>query len=139
MNDWQVFFLGVMAVALVTMAAAQVLIGIAVLRVSREMTDLAGHVRNDIRPLIERATRLTDEASKVTSMAVVQLERVDKLTLLLATRVDDTMGALQSAVVGPVRQGAAVLAGLKAMVGAVREWQNRPNRPHEDEDPLFVG
>jgi len=138
-NDWQLFFLGVMAVALVAMAVAQVLIGVAVLRASRQMTDLAGQMRNDIRPLIDKATRLTDEASRVTSMAAVQLERVDKLTLLLAARVDETMGAVQSAVIGPVRQGAAVLAGLKAVVGAIREWQNRPTRPHEDEDPLFVG
>jgi hypothetical protein len=138
-NDWQPFFLGVMAVALVAMAAAQVFIGVALLRASRQMTDLAGQMRNDIRPLLEKAIRLTDEASRVTSMAVVQMERVDKLTLLLVTRVDETMGVLQSAVVGPVRQGAALLAGLKAVVGAVREWQNRPSRPHEDEDPLFVG
>ena len=139
MNDWQLFFLGVMAVALVTMAAAQVLIGIAVLRASRQMTDLAGQLRSDIRPLIDKATRLTDEASRVTSMAVVQMERVDKLTLLVTSRVDETMGVVQSAVAGPVRQGAAVLAGLKAAFGAIREWQNRPARPHEDEDPLFVG
>ena len=139
MNDWQLFFLGVMAVALVAMAVAQVLIGVAVLRTSRQMTDLAGQMRNDIRPLIDKATRLTDEASRVTSMAMVQMERVDKLTLLLVTRVDETMGVLQSAVIGPVRQGAAVLAGIKAVMGAVREWQNRPARPHEDEDPLFVG
>jgi hypothetical protein len=138
-SDWQLLFLGVMAVALVAMAIAQVLISVAVLRTSRQMTDLAGQMRNDIRPLIEKATRLTDEASRVTSMAMVQMERVDKLTLLLAARVDDTLGAVQSAVVGPVRQGAAVLAGLKAVVGVIREWQNRPTRAHEDEDPLFVG
>jgi hypothetical protein len=138
-NDWQLVFLGVMAVALVAMACAQVMIGIAVLRASRQVTDLAGQVRNDIGPLIEKATRLTDEASRVTSMAVVQMERVDKLTLLLASRVDETMGVLQSAVVGPVRQGAAVLAGLRAVVGAIREWQHRPSRGHEDEDALFVG
>lgn len=139
MNDWQLIFLGVMAVALVAMAAAQVLIGVAVLKASRQMTELAGQMRSDIRPLIDKASRLTDEASRVTSMAVVQMERVDKLTLLVATRVDETMGAVQSAVIGPARQGAAVLAGIKAAVGAIREWQNRPNRPHEDEDPLFVG
>jgi hypothetical protein len=52
-NDWQLVFLGVMAVALVAMACAQVMIGIAVLRASRQVTDLAGQVRNDIRPLIE--------------------------------------------------------------------------------------
>jgi len=138
-NDWQVIFLGVMAGALVAMAVAQVFISVAVMRSSRQMTDLAGQMRNDIRPLIDKATRLTDEASKVTAMAVVQMERVDKLTLSLVTRVDETMGVVQSAVAGPVRQGAAVLAGIKAVVGAIREWQNRPARPHEDEDPLFVG
>lgn len=139
MNDWQLIFLGVMAVALVTMAAAQVLIGVAVLRASRQMTELAGRLRTDIGPLVDKATRLTDDASKVVAMAAVQMERVDKLTQSMAVRVDETLGVVQSAVTGPVRQGVAVLAGIRAMVGAVREWQNRPGRPHEDEDPLFVG
>ena len=139
MTDWQTVFLGVMAVALVTMAAAQVLIGVAVLRASRQMTELAGRLRTDIGPLVDKATRLTDDASKVVAMAAVQMERVDKLTQSMAVRVDETLGVVQSAVTGPVRQGVAVLAGIRAMVGAVREWQNRPGRPHEDEDPLFVG
>ena len=139
MSDWQVVFLGVMAVALVAMAAAQVFIGIAVLRASREITDLAGKLRSDLVPLIDKAARLTDEASRVTAMAAVQMERVDKLTLTLVSRVDETMHVVQSAVIGPVRQGAAVLAGVRAVVGAIREWQNRPRPVHEDEDPLFVG
>ena len=139
MNDWQVFFLGVMAVALVAMAAAQVLIGVAVLKASRQITDMAEKLRSDIRPLIDKATHLTDEASRVTAMAVMQMERVDKLTATLAVRMDETVGLVHSAVAGPVRQGAAVMAGLKAVFGAIREWQNRPNRTHEDEDPLFVG
>ena len=139
MNDWQLIFLGVMAVALVAMAVAQVLIGVALLRTSRQMNELAGKLRNDIGPLIDKATKLTDDASKVTAMALVQMERVDKLTLTVASRVDETMGIVQSAVAGPVRQGAAVLAGVRAVVGAIREWQNRPSRTHEDEDPLFVG
>jgi hypothetical protein len=103
------------------------------------MNELAGKLRSDIGPLIEKATKLTDDASKVTAMALVQMERVDKLTLSVASRVDETMGVVQSAVVGPMRQGAAVLAGVKAVVGAIREWQNRPRPVHEDEDPLFVG
>ena len=139
MNDWQIIFLGVMAVALVAMAAAQVFIGLAVLRASREVTDLAGKLRSDLVPLIDKATRLTDEATRVTAMAVVQMERVDTLTSTLVVRVDETLNVVQAAVVGPVRQGAAVLAGVRAVVGAIREWQNRPNRVHEDEDPLFVG
>ena len=76
------------------------------LRASRQMTDLAGQMRNDIRPLIEKATRLTDEASRVTSMAVVQMERVDKLTLLVATRLDETMGVLAVGGRGPGPAGA---------------------------------
>src|SRR5262245_52610202 len=128
-----------MAVALVAMAGAQVLIGIAVLRASRQMTEVAESLRRDVRPLIEKATRLTDDAARVTALAAVQAERIDSLLSLVSARVDETMGLVQNAVVGPARQGAAILAGIRAVIGAVREWQGRAARVHEDEDPLFVG
>ena len=128
-----------MAVALVAMAAAQVFIGVALLRASRQMTDLAGQMRNDIRPLLEKAIHLTDEASKVTSMAVVQMERVDRITLLLAVALTKPWARCSRRSWVRSGRGPPFWPALKAVVGAIREWQKRPGRPDEDEDPLFVG
>lgn len=139
MIDWQVVFLGVIAVALVGMAAAQVYLGLSVARAMRQVTETADSLRRDVRPLIEKATRVTDDAARVTELAVIQVERVDRLMSDVAVRVDDTLGIVQNAVIQPIRQGTAVIAGIRAMMGALRHRAARPPAHRDDEDPLFVG
>ena len=139
MTDWQVVFLGIIALALVAMAAAQVYLGLAVARASKQVTETAESLRRDVRPLIEKATKVTDDAARVTEMAVLQVERVDRIVANVAIRVDDTLGIVQSSVVDPVRQGAAIVAGIRAMIGAFRDRSGRPPAHRDDEDPLFVG
>ena len=139
MTDWQVVFLGVIALALVAMAGAQVYMGLTVARASRQVTDTVESLRRDVRPLIEKATKVTDDAARVTELAVVQVERVDRMVANLVTRVDDTLSVVQSSVVEPVRQGAAVVAGIRAMIGAFRDRHGRAPAHRDDEDPLFVG
>ena len=139
MTEWQVVFLGIIAVALVAMAGAQVYMGLAVARASRQVTETAETFRRDVRPLIEKATKVTEDAARVTALAVVQVERVDLMAASVAMRVDDTLSVVQRSVVAPVREGAAVVAGIRAMIGAFRDRQGRPPAPRDDEDPLFVG
>lgn len=139
MTDWQVVFLGIIAFALVAMAAAQVVIGLAVARASRQVTETAETLRRDVKPLIEKATKVTEDAARVTELAVVQAERVDQLVASVAVRVDDTLAVVQRSVVAPVQQGAAVVAGIRAMIGALRDRPRRPPAHRDDEDPLFVG
>jgi hypothetical protein len=53
------------------------------------------------------------------------------------------MSEIQRAIVAPARQGFALMAGVRAAVGALKGLgaADRPSRPgtHEDEDPLFIG
>ena len=139
MTGWPVVFLGVMAVALVAMAAAQLLIGIAVLRATRRLTETTDSIVRDVKPLIENATRLSEDAARVAALAAIQAERVDQLVTSVSAQVTDTMNVVQNAIAEPARQGAAVLAGFRAVMTAVREWQSRPARTSEDDDALFVG
>ena len=139
MTDWQVVFLGIIALALVAMAGAQVYMGLTVARASRQVTDTVESLRRDVGPLIAKATKVTDDAARVTELAVLQAERVDRMVANMAVRVDDTLSVVQHSVVEPVRQGAAVVAGIRAMIGAFRDRHGRPPAHRDDEDPLFVG
>ena len=139
MTDWQVVFLGIIALALVAMAGAQVYMGLAVARASRQVTETVESLRRDVRPLIDKATKVTDDAARVTELAVRQVERVDRMVANMAVRVDDTLHVVQSSVVDPIRKGAAVFAGIRAMMGAFRDRHGRPAAHRDDEDPLFVG
>lgn len=139
MTDWQVVFLGVMAVALVAMAVTQIVVTLTLLRTAREVTTSIRDFRRDVQPLLDKATRMTDDAARVAALALVQAERVDRLVTSISARVEETVGIVQTAIIQPIRQGAAIIAALRAVIAAIREWQGRSGAPREDDDPLFVG
>lgn len=139
MTDWQVVFLGIMAVALVVMAVVQVTMSLALLRASREVAGAVREIQRDIGPLIDKATRMTDDAARVTALTLAQLERLDQLVMSLAARVEATVGIVQDAIVQPMKQGATVIAAVRAVAAMIREWQERKSAARDDEDPLFVG
>jgi hypothetical protein len=138
-TGWPVVFLGVMAVALVAMAMAQLLIGLAVLRATRKISDATQQLQQEVRPLIDNATKLTQDAARVAALAAVQAERVDQLLASVTIQINETMGVVRSAIEGPARQGAAIIAGFRAVMAAIREWQGQPSRATDDEDAMFVG
>lgn len=140
MSDSAVVFLAIMAMALVLMAAAQIALMVVGLRVAKQVTATADELRRDVRPLLDKVHQLTDEATRVTTLAYAQVERVDALMASTVQRVDDTLGVLQGIVAGPVRQGSALLAGFKAALSVVRHFQERKGGAREtEEDALFVG
>jgi biopolymer transport protein ExbB/TolQ len=140
-TDWQLVFLGVMATALVVMAVAQFLVALAMMRTIERVSEAVVQLQRDVRPLVDKATRIAEDASRVTALAVVQAERIDELVRSTAARVDETLGLVQSAVVRPIRQGTAILAAVRAALAVMRAWQGQTSTGpvREDEDPLFVG
>jgi hypothetical protein len=138
-TDWQVIFLGVMAAALVLMALAQAAVAIALARSVKHVLMAVDDLKKEVGPLVEKAHRIADDASRVSALAVVQAERIDGLILQTTARMDETFGVLQTAVIQPIRQGTAILAAIRAGVAAVRSWQRQSSASREDEDPLFVG
>ena len=139
MTDWQVVFLGIMAVALAVMATMQIVTALALLKATREISGAIREIQRDIKPLIDKTTRMADDAARVTALALAQIERVDRVVATLASRIDETVGIVQHAVVQPMKQGATVVAAFRAIFAAVREWQGRQAAARDDEDPLFVG
>ncbi len=134
-------FLGIIAVATLLMALIQVGAIVAILRVARQAQQSIAEVQRDVRPLIAKATAVADEASRTATIATVQAEKIDRLLTDLAVRVDETAGVVQQAIITPAREGMAIVAALKAGLGALRGFRERPRhgRSADEEDPLFIG
>ena len=135
MNVW----LGVIAVAVLVMAIIQVAVMVQLMRVAKTASSATADLRRELAPLIAKVNKVADDAGKVSALALTQLERVDQLMDNTVQRIDDTLAVVQDAVLGPVRQGAAVVAGIKAALAVFRSRQDRRRYGRDDEDALFIG
>jgi hypothetical protein len=154
-TDWRTVFLGVIAAATLIMALIQIgMIIVAAGVAKKAQAAVAGaqdalakaqqtitSVHEDIRPLITKVNAIADEASKTAALATAQAQKVDRMVTDLAARVEETSSLVQQAIVTPAREGIAILAAVKATLGALRagaDWRRRASRS-EEEDPLFIG
>jgi predicted PurR-regulated permease PerM len=141
-NDWSNVFLAIIAIATLVMALIQVGAIIAAVRLAKQAQQLITSVQQDVKPLIARANAIAEEASRTMALATAQAQKVDRLVTDLSVRVEQTAGILQEAIVTPAREGLAIVAAIRAAVGALRGLG--PADPHshrtsEEEDPLFIG
>ena len=141
-SDWSNVFLAVIAIATLVMALIQVGAIIAALRLARQAQQVITSVQQDVKPLIARASAIAEEASRTVALATTQAQKVDRLMSDLSTRVEETAAIVQEAIVTPAREGLAVVAAIRAGLGALRglrEPDPRSRRAAEEEDPLFIG
>jgi septal ring factor EnvC (AmiA/AmiB activator) len=135
-------FLGMIALATLAMALIQVGAIVAVARLARDAQKTLASVQQDVKPLVAKVTAIADEASKTATIATAQAEKIDRLVSDLTRRIEDTSVIVQQAVITPAREGLAVIAAIKAGLGALRGFRDmRPanGRQAEEEDPLFIG
>jgi hypothetical protein len=140
-NGWSDVFLGVIAGATLIMALIQVGAIIAALRLARQAQQIMSSVQQEVRPLVAKAQALADEASRTVALATAQAQKVDRLVTDLSRRVEETASVVQEAIVTPAREGLAIVAAVRAGLGALRGLRElRPRHGHgDDEDPLFIG
>lgn len=140
MND---LFLGIIALATLALAVIQVGAIVYAARLARRVEDLLTRVERDVQPLLSRASAISADAARAVSLAVARVERLDKMTADVGARVDQALTQLQHAISTPARQGAALLAGLRAGFEAMRHLRRGHGRPGsdaiEEEDALFIG
>lgn len=141
MNDWNDFFLGIIAVATLIMAVVQIGAIVVASRVARQTQQTLTAVYSEIRPLIAKASAVADEASRTAALASLQMQKIDALVTDLSRRVDETTTIVQQAIVTPAREGVALLAAVKAGLAALRGIGDlrRGSSRAEEEDPLFIG
>ena len=142
MTFWAEFFLGVIALATFTMAAIQVAVIVYGWAVARRVNRLLSQVEQQMQPMAERLTAIARDAARISSLATGQVERVDRLVSDLTDRIEQTANTVQNAILRPLRDGAALLAGVRAAIELFRDVAKRPRsagRRSEDEDALFIG
>jgi len=135
-------FLGIIALATVAMAVLQIGAALAVSRLARDAQKTFTSVQDDVKPLIAKVSALAEEANQTVSIAKVQAEKIDLLVTTLTRRIDETSAVVQQAVMTPAREGLAILAAVKAGLGALRGFRAvapGQGRHAEEEDPLFIG
>lgn len=145
MSDTGELFLGVIAFAVLLMALIQVAAIVAGIRLARRVDQLATQLEQDVKPLLANLTAVTTEAARTAALAARQVERFDRVFAELTERVDQTLAAAQSFVIGPARQGMAVFAGVSALIDSFRSLREASRRRQasrpvvDEEESLFIG
>jgi hypothetical protein len=138
--------LGAGAAALVVMAVIQVGAIVAAILAARRVERLLGRLERELQPAMERVTAMTGEAARAASLAATQVERVDRVVADLGRRVETSAAAVQRAIGRPAREGAALVAGVRAGLVTLRDQRQRRRAAGTDggpaagdEGPWFVG
>jgi hypothetical protein len=137
-------FLGVIALAVLVMAAIQVGALVAGFRLARRVEELSRQVEREMKPLITNLTNLSSEAARTAELASRQVERADRIFSDLTARVDQTLAVAQQFVQGPAKNGMALLTGVQAAVSAIKgireaSRRRRKTSPGVEDDSLFIG
>jgi hypothetical protein len=148
-SGWTDVFLGVIALATLATAIMQIGVLLAAGRLARRIERFVDHADQELKPIMGHLNAIGRDASRAASLATAQVERADRVITtqvervdrVLATLVDrlgETLDTIQTAVVRPAREGAALLAGLRAALGIIRERGGRPRSRADDEKALFI-
>ena len=142
MTSWAEVFLGIIALATLTMAAVQVAAIAYGWRVSRQVTHQLARIEQDLKHLLDSFNAVARDAARISAMAASQAERADRLLTDLATRVEAAIATCRETVLNPVRQGTATLAGVRAVFDFLRTIISRSRARSgrsESEEALFIG
>ncbi|HKY20099.1 MAG TPA: hypothetical protein VJM31_02670 [Vicinamibacterales bacterium] len=142
MTLWAEVFLGVIALATLTMAAIQVGLIVYGWTVAKRVNRLFDQVEQQLQPLAENLSAIARDAARVSALATGQVERMDRLVTDAAARIEQTASTVQDAVLRPLREGASILNGIKAVIDALRDTAKRPGTSRgrsDEEDALFIG
>lgn len=137
-------FLGIIAAAVLVMAIIQVAAIVFALRAARRAGEAVSRLEQDVRPIVTSLQTISADAARASSVAAAQVQRAEQVIADLGKRVDETAAAVQSSIVGPAREGMALLKGLLAALAVFRPGaagappRKRP-AASEEEDPLFIG
>ena len=137
---WRDVFLGVIAVATLAIAIAQVGVIIAAGLMARRVGRMVDQLERDVKPLFGHLNAIGADASRAVALATAQVERADKLFADVSGRVEQTLNALQTSIGAPAREGRAMMGAFRAAIQALRELRSGRTRQGrgDEEDPLFI-
>jgi hypothetical protein len=137
---WRDVFLGVIAVATLAIAIAQVGVIIAAGLMARRVGRMVDQLERDVKPLFGHLNAIGSDASRAVALATAQVERADKLFADVTGRIEQTLNSLQTSIGAPAREGRAMMGAFRAAIQALREMRSGRARQGrgDEEDPLFI-
>jgi len=117
MND---VYLGVIAAATLVMALVQIGVLIAGIIAVKRMREVLVRVEESARPVLAHVDDLVVDATESIAAVRAQLDRVERQTMHVLTRTDEAVQRVQTYLVAQAREGIALAAGARALVGAFR-------------------
>lgn len=134
--------LGLIAAAVIIMAIIQVAALVYAVRLATRIERLSLQIERDVRPIFAELRSFSTDAARAMSVAAAQVDRADRLLTDLSSKLEQTFAMLQSRVIAPLREGATLVAGVRALVSALREMADArrgPDSTVDEEDALFIG
>ena len=139
MTDRAELFLAIIAVATLASAIVQVGVIVAATLLVRRINRLATQVEQELKPLFAHLNAIGRDASRAASLAVAQVERVDRLLGDATRKIEQTLNTVQATIVAPAREGLALLSALRAAMDVLRDKRGRARqRGGDEEDALFI-
>lgn len=137
---WRDVFLGVIAVATLAIAIAQIGVIIAAGLMARRVGRMVDQLEREVKPLFGHLNAIGNDASRAVALATAQVERADKLFTEVAGRVEQTLNLFQASIGAPAREGRAMLGAFRAALQAIRDLRSGRRRQGrgDDEDALFI-
>jgi hypothetical protein len=137
---WRDVFLGVIAVATLAIAVAQIGVIIAAGLMARRVGRMVEQIERDVKPLFGHLNAIGADASRAVALATAQVERADKLFTEVAVRIEQTLNTVQTSIGAPAREGRAMLGAFRAAMQAIRELRHGRGRQGrgDDDDALFI-
>ena len=136
--NWELACLIVVALASIVTAAFQAVLLLETARLARQAAATVEQMQREIQPLLVKAHRIADDASRATSLALTQIERADRVMTATVTAVDDAVSAIQGAVIQPLKSGPGLIRLLQVVWTLFRSAKGT-KAAREDEDAMFVG
>lgn len=138
MSTWATVFLGVIAIATLITAILQVVVLLAAAQLVRRLGRFVDIIEQDVRPIIANVASIARDASRVASMAAAQVERADQMLSNTVHRLEELLAHIQTLVANTLREGNALMMGVRAVMAAIRAFQGRRRRRGEDDEALFI-
>ena len=139
MTDRAELSLAIIAAAMLVSAIVQVGVIVAAGLLVRRINRLATQVEQELKPLFGHLNAIGRDASRAASLAVAQVERVDRLLGDATRKIEQTLNTVQATIVAPAREGLALLSALRAAMDVLRDKRGRARqRGGEEEDALFI-
>jgi uncharacterized protein YoxC len=139
-NTWATVFLGIIALATLVTAVLQIVLLVAAANLVKRVSRFVDFIESEVKPILGSIDAIARDASRVASLAAAQVERADQLLSNTVARIEHTLSTVQSLVVGALREGNALMMGIRAVMAAIRAFQRRQStrRRAEDDEALFI-